>query len=148
MKKSKGGRKKPPQAPTPKSIKSGFNLNKSPFRWSFEKCFWEHKGWQKLNVQNFAEKIISKLQNFETMIWQKILDPSGGKSEGHGNNNHFVDATQLPKEEKKVFIKHKFYEKFGGKVFSLRLSAKERLIGVVDMGVFKILWFDADHEFF
>ena len=148
MGKSKGGRKKPPQAPTPKSIKPGFNLNKSPFRWSFEKCFWEHKGWQKLNVQNFAEKIISKLQNFETMIWQKILDPSGGKSEGHGNNNHFVDATQLPKDARKAFVEHNFDEDYEEKVFSLRLSAKERLIGVVDMGVFKILWFDADHEFF
>ena len=75
MGKSKGGRKKPPQAPTPKSIKSGFNLNKSPFRWSFEKCFWEHKGWQKLNVQNFAEKIISKLQTkYRTQARELMAD--------------------------------------------------------------------------
>lgn len=112
MSKNKCGRKKLPQTPNPKPHKEGSNLNKNPFRWSFEKCFWEHKGWQKLNVQVFAERIISKLQNFETMIWQEIFKPSGGKSEGRGNNHHFIAATKLPKDERDVFVEHNFHEDY------------------------------------
>ena len=139
MGRQKCGRQKHLQPTTPKSIKTEFRLNEKPFEWSFENCLWEHKFWEKCeSVQYFVEHIISKLQRFETMTWQEILNASGGKSDKHGNNSHFIDATKLPKEEKELFIKLGYMYKFE-KVFSLRLSGKERLIGLVDLNVFKIL---------
>ena len=144
----KGERQKHLNTVTPKSIKTAFHLNEKIFRWSFENCLWEHKCWQKCeSIKFFVEHVISKLQQFETMKWQEILDSSGGKTEGRGNNNHFIKATELPKEEQKKFIKLDYMNKFD-EVFSLRLSGRERLIGVVDLNIFKILWFDANHELF
>lgn len=136
------------EPPTPKSIKVGFKLNDKPFRWSFEICLWQHEGWQACEgLQFFAEHIISKLQELETVTWQEILNATGGKSDGHGNNNHFINATKLPGDERHKFIELGYMRIFE-KVFSLRLAGKERLIGVVDMNIFKILWFDAQHKFF
>ena len=134
--------------PTPKTIKDAYKLYEKTFRWSFEKCLWNHKGWRDCQtLQFFTEHIISKLQEFEKMTWQEILNASGGKSEGHGNNNHFISGIELPLEERKVFIELGYMRDFE-KVFSLRLSGKERLIGIVDLNIFKVLWFDANHRFF
>lgn len=135
-------------APSPKSIKKGFQLNDKSFRWSFGNCLWEHKGWNDCGTPKFfVEHIISKLQELEKSTWQEISNASGGKSEGHGNNNHFINGTDLPLEERRTFIELGYMRDFE-KVFSLRLSGKERLIGIVDLNVFKILWYDANHEFF
>lgn len=132
----------------PKSIKVGFSLNEQPFKWTFEDCLWEHEGWKDCkDLKFFSENILSKLQNLESQKWQEILNSSGGKAEGHGNNNHFITGDKLPREEKITFIKLGYMENYE-KVFSLRLSAKERLIGVVDMNNFRILWYDAKHRFF
>lgn len=131
-----------------KLLRESFSLNDSIFKWTFENCLWEHKGWEDCkSLKMFSENILSKLQNLETQKWQEILDSSGGKSEGHGNNNHFIIADKLPRDEKIIFIKLGYMEKFE-KVFSLRLSAKERLIGFVDLNVFNILWYDAKYKFF
>lgn len=144
---AKQGRKKVP-VETPKSIKVAFHLYTEFFRWSFEKCFWGHSGWiDCTNLQFFAERIISKLQDFESMKWQEILESAGGKSEGKGTNNHFINAEKLPKKEKVAFEKRGFKDQFD-EVFSLRLSGEERLFGVVDLNKFYVLWYDAEHKFF
>lgn len=141
------GRSQTP-SPRPKTLRESFSLNNSIFKWSFANCQWEHKGWEDCtDLKYFAEHILSKLQNFETQKWQEILDSSGGKSEGHGNNNHFITGDKLPRAEKIIFIKLGYMEKYE-KIFSLRLSAKERLIGVVDLNIFYVLWYDAKHKFF
>ena len=132
-----------------KPTKEDNRRNNKSFVWSLEKCLWEHRGWEKdcEGIQFFAEKIIAKLKDFEKMNWQEILDASGGKSSGNGNNHHDIPANKLPKEEQQTFIKKKYMEDYE-KVFSLRLTGKMRLIGVVDINVFYILWFDRNHEFF
>lgn len=133
---------------SPKSLKKIFSLNEQTFKWTFANCLWENEGWKDCkDLKFFAENILSKLQNLETQKWQEILNSAGGKSEGHGNNNHFIMADKLPRDEKIIFIKLGYMEKYE-KVFSLRLSAKERLIGFVDLNIFNILWYDAKHKFF
>ena len=132
----------------PKLFREKFSLNDSVFKWTFENCLWDHEGWEDCkDLKSFAENILNKLQNLESQKWQEILNASGGKVEGHGNNNHFVTADKLPRNERFVFIKLGYMEKYE-KVFSLRLSAKERLIGFVDLNVFHVLWYDAEHRFF
>lgn len=133
---------------TPKTIKESFKLNEKLFRWSFERCDWGHACWRDFKeLKNFVENVIAKLQELEKMSWQEILNATGGKSEGHGNNNHFMPGQTLPPEERRVFIERGYMRDFE-KVFSLRLSGKERLIGVADLNVFKILWYDKEHRFF
>lgn len=132
----------------PKLLRDSFHLNEKYFCWTLKNCIWQHEGWRDCeNLSFFAEHIISKLQEYEKLKWQEILNASGGKSEGHGNNNHFIAGNKLPKLEKREFIKFGYMEKYE-KVFSLRLTGQERLIGFVDLNIFNILWFDAEHKFF
>lgn len=96
----KYGRQNLPK-PRPKSIKYAFHLNKEIFKWTFANCFWEHKTWKECKeVRFFVEHVIAKLQEYEKQTWQEILNASGGKSTGHGNNNHFISGDELPRAEK------------------------------------------------
>ena len=143
----KHGRKHATDVKT-KSLSNAYTRNDKKFSWSLERVFWAHDGWRHCrSLHEFAENIIAKLQNFETQTWQEILNASGGKSEGHGNNNHFISADKLPRAERQDFIRCGYMEDYE-QVFSLRLSAMERLIGIVDMRRFYILWYVAAHEFF
>lgn len=146
---TKERKKKPLPRSVPKSVRHGYVLNDKPFRWTLKDCRWAHCGWSDdcVDARYFVEHIINKLQQLETQTWQEILNAAGGKSEGRGNNNHFVAATELPVEERKDFIAMGYMRDFE-KVFSLRLSGRERLIGVVDMNLFRVLWYDARHNFF
>lgn len=98
MTRQKVSRRKDIQS-TPKSLKDGFHLNDKSFCWNFDKCIWDHRGWKDCkDAPFFIEHIISKLQKLESVKWQEILDANGGKSEGHGNNNYFINGTELPLE--------------------------------------------------
>lgn len=123
-----------------------FNLDSSYFTWSFEKIEREHACWQ-LEGLFVIETIISKLKSFETMTWAEIKSQSGGKTKGKGTNNHFIQGNKLPKEYQKVFIEREYMRDYE-KVFSLRIDARKRLIGIVDRNVFFILWYDEDHSIF
>lgn len=147
VKHKKQGRSQTPSIDK-KALKTGFSRNPQRFQWSLEYCYWEHLGWQQVSsLQYFAERIINKLKNLETQTWQEVQDASGGKSPGHGNNSHFINGSLLPKDEKEFFIKRGYMEAYG-EVFSLRLSGLERLIGVADRAVFRIIWYDPGHEIF
>lgn len=149
---SKSGREKRARQCAPKeqlkSLKDAYHLNDKYFKWTFKDCHWNHSGWLACkDLKFFAEHIIDKLQSYEQQTWQEILNASGGKAEGKGNNSHFIIGSQLPRDEKSLFIKSGYMEKYE-KVFSLRLTGKERLIGFVDLNVFHVLWFDAEHKIF
>lgn len=129
----------------PKSIAVDFKLNDKPFRWTLKYCLWQHFGW---NIEPCKlANIVCTLQELESRTWGDIKFDSGGKSKGHGTNSHFIPISQLPKREAKEYLKLGYSDKFD-KIFSLRISSLERLIGVVDMGLFKILWFNPNHDFF
>ena len=147
MVKRKHGRSQTPSIDK-KALKTGFSRNPQRFQWSLEYCCWEHTGWQEVpSLQFFAERIINKLKNLETQTWQEVQDASGGKSPGHGNNSHFINASYLPSDAARYFH-DKGYEEAYDDVFSLRLSGSERLIGVADKAVFRIIWYDPEHKFF
>ncbi|MBR2216364.1 MAG: hypothetical protein IJ849_11515 [Selenomonadaceae bacterium] len=106
---------------------------------------WEHIGWN-ITVQKLAG-LVGTLQSLETRTWGEIKADNGGKARGNGTNSHFIPISKLPKREGKQALKYGYKDRFD-EVFSLRISSLERLIGVEDMGLFKILWFDPDHSFF
>lgn len=134
-----------------KSLKGiSFNRGKEKFQWDLAKCEWDDEGWNSDKVTElrcFSEKIIGKLKEYETQTWSQVESASGGKSPGHGNNNHFINGVNLPKKNRRVFIAKRYMDDYE-EVFSLRLSGTERLIGIVDMAKFYVLWYDPDHSFF
>lgn len=148
--KKKSPRRKFPEEKEKSLAEISFNRAKEKFQWSLEKCEWDDKGWgsdKVRDLKSFADNIIGKLKCYETQTWGEVESASGGKSNGHGNNNHFINGVDLPKEYKRVFIEKHYMEEYEA-VFSLRLSGPERLFGVVDMAKFYVLWYDPKHSFF
>lgn len=129
----------------PKSINVNFRLDDTPFKWTLKHCLWTHSGWN-ITPYKLAD-IVGTLQDLESRKWGEIKSDSGGKSKGHGTNSHFISISKLPKLEAKEYLKLGYGDEYD-KIFSLRVNSTERLIGVVDMGLFKILWFNPNHDFF
>lgn len=123
------------------------NYDTDLFKWSFRDCFYKHQSWATLGACELITEIISKLESYETQIWTDLKNASGAKGNKHGSNSHFIDATKLPNEFKKEYIRCNFMENYD-RVFSLRLTNKKRLIGYVRQGTFYILWYDPDHQIF
>ena len=147
VKRNRQGRSQVPSF-AQKTLKTGFSRNPERFQWSLEYCCWDHAGWRHVSsLQEFAERIINKLKNLETQTWQEVQNASGGKSPGHGNNSHFINASYLPTDAAQYF-EEKGYKDAYDEIFSLRLSGLERLIGVADKAVFRVIWYDPEHKFF
>ena len=128
-----------------KELKGIDKVSERPFQRSLEYCHWEHRGWNDVTLSSFANRIIKKLKDCEGQTWHEIETASGGKT--HGSNSHFISGDKLPKQEKKYFMEQGYMRNFE-KVFSFRLSGKERLIGFRDKAIFVVLWYDPCHEFF
>ena len=102
--------------------------------WKFARCDKEHAEWGFCHEQ-FDFEIMEKLESFESMTWAEILEASGGKSRGKGNNNHFIEIENLHKTARQRMEKLKIIT---DEVFSLRVNGKTRLYGLLDDGTFSI----------
>ncbi len=80
--------------------------------------------------------LFSKLRNYETMTWGEIL-----KDKDH---NHDVEVGRLCKDaqERLRILKQDDIDA----VFRLRLTGKQRVWGIRDRQVLRLLWWDPDHE--
>lgn len=91
-------------------------------------------GWKKIDHNLFFSNILPKIQNFEGMSWHEIL----------GRNSHEVNIGQLSKNAQKRLADLKL-DDFETLV-SLRLTGPQRVWGIKIQNVFKILWWDPNHE--
>lgn len=119
-------------------------IKKTPV-WAFSRCDIGHKKWSITNY-DFINEIFKKLVDYERMTWQEIQSASGGRREGNGTNSHFVNVAELSKEAQDRLMELKLYDI--DQLFSLRLAAKIRLYGILENGVFYILWYDKEHEIY
>lgn len=76
----------------------------------------------------------TKLAGFESMTWGEI----------EGANSHFISVDQLvpAARERLTVLRLDDVEA----VFSLRLSARERVFGIRELAVLRLVWWDPDHE--
>jgi hypothetical protein len=108
-------------------------------RWRFS-----HADKEKWSVHDgICPDMVHTLASFELMTWQDIFSaPKGGKHT-KGSKSHHVSIADFSHEAQK----RADYLKLGAEDFvSLRLSAKERLIGFKVNNVFHIIWHDPNHE--
>lgn len=98
-------------------------------------------GWKSMPSNLWWDEIWSKLIQFETMTWNEILAASGGRTKG--NNHHPVPINELQKDAQ-VRLSELGQDDID-EVFSLRLSGTQRIYGIREGRVLKILWFDGDH---
>lgn len=119
-------------------------IRKNP-TWAFSRCDMEHEKWSITNY-DFINEIFKKLVDYERMTWQEIQSASGGKRDGNGTNSHFVNVAELSKEARDRLTELRLYDI--DQLFSLRLGSTIRLYGILENGVFYILWYDKEHEIY
>ena len=90
-------------------------------------------GWKVVSKDLVTQDIIPKLQSFESMHWNDIL----------GRNSHEISVDRICKEAKKRLqeLKHVDIEN----LVSLRLTGKNRIWGIRNGSILRILWWDPDH---
>ena len=88
------------------------------------------------------EKVLPKLHSFEGMNWAEIkVVPKDGKN--GGNKHHNISIEDFTSQGKREYEKQNMHY---DEMFSIRLSNKERLFGILEKGVFHIVWYDPNHE--
>ena len=93
-------------------------------------------GWIHLNPDHHDE-LLSRLQAWERMTWGEILLAPGSPS-------HPIPVENLSKKARdrlKVLRLEDLDE-----LVSLRVNSTCRIFGILDAGVYKILWWDPDHR--
>lgn len=112
--------------------------------WSFKSLDNGYHKWGFVHTDDLFGKVISKLKENEGMTWGEIMSSSGGRT--HGTNNHYEDVSKLIPEAQKRW-RNLHLEEYD-RVFSLRLNGVQRLYGILQDGVFRIVWFDQEHEIY
>ncbi len=95
-------------------------------------------GWDNLDADTL-KYIHGKLAQFETMTWAEINHPNTGC--------HPIKLKELGNEAQKRLTQIKLIG-VEEELFSLRLSGRERLWGIRERHIFKILWWDPRHEIY
>ena len=92
-------------------------------------------GWRIISVDKWAE-IIRKLGDFETMTW--------GQIQGGDTGSHLVEMAGCPNRDTLRRLAELRLDDIDT-MFSLRLSGAERIWGILDGNVLKLLWYDPNH---
>ena len=82
----------------------------------------------------FWKEIFQRIRDFETMTWHEI----------HRTGSHAIPVSEICHEAKTRL------EEIGrgdtDELFSLRLTGKQRLWGIRDREILRILWWDPEHR--
>lgn len=90
-------------------------------------------GWH-IVMGDKLDQIRKRLVSFETMSWDRIIGPE----------NHFIRRNDLSEEARKRLEDLK--QEDVDEVFSLRITGKERIFGILENGILRILWWDPEHQ--
>jgi hypothetical protein len=90
-------------------------------------------GWETVTKEVIMQDIWPKLRDFESMFWRDIF----------GRNNHEIPVYTISKEAQRrlVDLKHIDLEN----IVSLRLTGTQRIWGIRNGNILRILWWDPDH---
>ncbi len=89
-------------------------------------------GWEQITRLIF-DGILTKMSNFETMKWSEILN----------RNNHAVPISDLCPEARERLKEVR--QDDVDELISLHLTGKNRIWGIRDQNILKILWWDPEH---
>lgn len=120
------------------------NFYHKPPIWSFQKCDIDHPRWGFCNTTDSFYHFIKKLKDYEGLLWKEIMQISGGRKSG--TNNHFEFVAELIPEAKMRWKELRLEEY--DSVFSLRLTGRQRLYGILVDGIFFVVWYDRCHEIY
>ena len=141
MAKNRNRRKRPKRKIDPKpgkfpQIQSGIQESFQGYkiRWSFSLLDMDGLfGWSRCSVSDL-KKLKLRLSSFETMTWAEI----------EGGRHHSIPIADLSAQAKRCLDREELNDV--DEVFSLAIGGRERVIGIRDRDVFKLLWWDPEHE--
>ncbi|KHD07129.1 hypothetical protein PN36_28025 [Candidatus Thiomargarita nelsonii] len=106
--------------------------------WQFSLLDWEGTwSWDVMDIKK-SHEILKKLGDFETRTWGEI---ESNKEEG----SHLVKVDDCPNPQVKERLEQLELDDID-ELFSLRLSGKERIFGILEGFTLKILWYDSEHK--
>jgi len=91
-------------------------------------------GWNDIKNTILWDGVLKKLRHFETMTWAAIKE---------SRRNHSIPVSELCHDAQKRLCKLK--QDDIEELFSVGLSGKQRIFGIRDRRVLKILWWDPNH---
>jgi hypothetical protein len=105
--------------------------------WSFARLdfYAEVGGWAKLDPDD-RDELLERFRQWEKMTWKEIL--VDGRKQNHAI---FVYKCCDKSKERLEHLKLDDLEE----LVSLRVNSRGRVIGILDRGVFQILWWDPNH---
>jgi hypothetical protein len=83
--------------------------------------------------EDIETQILEKLRNFDSMRWNDISNA----------DHHAIAIERLSKEAQQRLAEIK--QDDIDEIFSFHFSGKRRIIGIRDMSIVKLLWWDPDH---
>lgn len=94
--------------------------------------------WGKRQISSdfFQKELLPKIANIETMTWAQI--------KAKKKNNHSIGLEKLIKDARDRL--KEIGQDDVDELFSLRLSDDQRLFGIQDRHIFKVLWWDPKHQ--
>ena len=130
-KKVQGKKKKPrietdPSANDLKTLLISFSIVERHGKYGFEKLFCKEKLWE----------IIDKTKEMEKLTWEQLGQ----------NGSHNVSTENFCKEARQELRRIGLGDL--EEMYSLRFSAKERIYGLKENRVLKIMWWDPNHAIY
>lgn len=110
----------------------------------FDKLPWEHTDCNTLSRMFFFNDVLPALRSLETQTWSEIDRATHNESR---SKNHFISVDSLDKNVRKLFDDMKL-EDSAEKLYSLRIGAKKRIVGIRQDNCLDILWICQDHELY
>lgn len=132
----------PADGKTPKHIEDPDSFYALKPSWSFAKCDFDHDKWGLSGNEDALPDILRRLKAFEGMKWEDILTDKSGRR--HGTKNHAIPISDLTPCAQSC-ISHLHLDDFDC-LYSLTITGRKRLWGVMAEGVYCIIWFDPEHE--
>jgi hypothetical protein len=94
-------------------------------------------GWHKIESVEKLREILGKLCELEALNWNEILVI-------RKKQNHEVDVGDLSKDAQKRLVE--IFQDDIDSLVSLRLSGVERVWGIREKAILKLLWWDPNHQ--
>ena len=118
--------------------------SQKPFRWSLEiaDCSGEWGFTAELFKSKWCNGLLKKFLELEKTTWAIIANQTGGPS--RGTNSHHVPISDIVNEAKKRLAQ--LYLDDLDDIYSLRISNKERIYGIVQDTVLFMIWYDPNHQ--
>lgn len=126
----------------PKSIQNPDSFFDQTPVWSFSYCDFDHSRWGLCAETSLIEKVLKRLAAFERQTWGQIFCDTAGRN---GNTKHHqIETYKIIKEAQTRLAEINMGQY--DTLYSMSISGHIRLWGVINNGIFFIIWLDKDHE--